>query len=266
MVEPTTGALVTDTVRFTTDGPVGIITLDRPPVNAISAEVVADLDRAITMAEDPQVRAVVVTGSPHFAAGADIKAFKAALDAGKDPAAVGAELSRVLVRLERLPKPVFAAIRGFAMGGGMELALACDFRFMSDDARCGQPEIVLGIFPGAGGTQRLPRLIGLGAARDLIYSGRHVAADEALALGLADAVHPVDDLLAATMEAAAGLAAGPTVALGLAKQAMNDGLGHDMDAALQIESAGFSHVFSTQDAAEGVAAFIEKRSPEFRGR
>jgi enoyl-CoA hydratase/carnithine racemase len=256
---------VTDTVRFTTEGAVGIITLDRPPVNAISAEVVADLELAIAAAEDPQVRAVVVTGSPHFAAGADIKAFKAALDTGADPAAVGAQLSRVLARLERLPKPVFAAIRGFAMGGGMELALACDFRFMSDDARCGQPEIVLGIFPGAGGTQRLPRLIGLAPARDLIYSGRHVGAEEALALGFADAIHPVDDLLPATLEAANALAAGPTVALGLAKHAINDGLGQHMDVALELESAGFVEAFATADAAEGVTAFLEKRPPEFSG-
>jgi len=256
---------VTETVRFATDGAVGVITLDRPPVNAISAELVADLDSAIGLAEDPAVRAVVVTGDPHFAAGADIKAFQAALIAGDDPAAVGADLSRVLTRLERLAKPVIAAIRGFAMGGGMELALACDFRFLADDAKCGQPEIVLGIFPGAGGTQRLPRLIGLGPARDLIYSGRPVGAEEAQELGIADEVHPSDDLLEAAMATAARYAEGPTVAIGLAKHAINDGVGQPLDAGLAIEASGFSRVFETADATEGVNAFVEKRGPSFTG-
>jgi enoyl-CoA hydratase/carnithine racemase len=256
---------VTDTVRFAIDGAVGVITLDRPPVNAISAEVVADLDSILNDAESDAVRAVVVTGGNHFAAGADIKEFKTSLDAGKDPARVGAELSQALARLERLAKPVIAAVRGSAMGGGLELALACDFRFLADDARCGQPEIALGIFPGAGGTQRLPRLIGLGAARDLIYSGRHVQAAEALELGIADEVHPADEVLDAAMAAAARYAAGPTTALGLAKHAINDGLGRPMDEALAVESAGFRQVFGTDDAAEGVSAFLEKRSPGFTG-
>lgn len=256
---------MTDTVRFTAEGDVGVITLDRPPVNAISAELVADLDLAVEQAEDPGVRAVVVTGDPHFAAGADIKAFKASLDAGLDPASVGEGLSRVLTRLERLAKPVVAAIRGFAMGGGMELALACDFRFFADDARCGQPEIVLGLFPGAGGTQRLPRLIGLGPARDLIYTGRHVTAEEAKALGIASEVHPADQVLVAALEAATRFAAGPTIALGLAKHAINDGLGMPMDEALRIESAGFRDLFATADAVEGVTAFLEKRTPDFSG-
>ena len=254
-----------DTVRFTTVGAVGVITLDRPPVNAISSELVADLDSAIELAEDPAVRAVVVTGEPHFAAGADIKAFKAALDAGDDPSVVAADLTRVLNRLEGMAKPVIAAVRGFAMGGGMELALACDFRFLADDARCGQPEISLGIFPGAGGTQRLPRLIGLGPARHLIYTGRAVGAEAALELGMADEIHPPEHVLEAAMTAAALYAAGPTRALGLAKQAINDGVGRPLDEGLAIEAARFHHVFDTGDAAEGVAAFVEKRDPDFTG-
>jgi len=257
---------VTDTVRFTTEGAVGVITLDRPPVNAISSELVADLDSALEQAEGPEVRAVVVTGDPHFAAGADIKAFKATLDAGNDPAAVAKDLSRVLTRLEHLTKPVIAAVRGFAMGGGMEMALACDFRFLADDARCGQPEIALGIFPGAGGTQRLPRLIGLGPARRLIYTGRHVDAEEAKAVGIADEVHPAEEVLEAALAAAARYATGPTTALGLAKQAINEGVGRPMDEALGIESAAFRQVFATSDAAEGVAAFLEKRDPDFSGK
>lgn len=253
------------TVRFSAEGAVGVITLDRPPVNAISTELVADLAAAVGKAEDVSIRAVVVTGAPHFAAGADIKEFKAALDSGGDASAVAAELSAVLLRMERLSKPVIAAVHGSAMGGGMELALACDFRFFADDARCGQPEIRLGIFPGAGGTQRLPRLIGLGPARDLIYGGRHVAADEALELGIADEVHPADGLLAAAVAAAADYASGPTVALGLAKRAINAGLGTPLETGLEGEFAAFSGVFDTSDAAEGVAAFLEKRSPQFGG-
>ena len=256
---------MTDTVRFTTEGPVGVITLDRPPVNAISYELVADLDLALERAEDPALRAVVVTGDPHFAAGADIKEFKAALDVGEDPSVVAGDLSRVLSRLERLAKPVIAAVRGFAMGGGLELALACDFRFLAEDARCGQPEVVLGIFPGAGGTQRLPRLIGLGRARNLIYTGRAVGADEALTLGLADEVHPADQVLEAAMTAAARYAAGPTSALGLAKQAINDGIGRPLDEGLGIETDLFRQVFATADSGEGVTAFLEKRDPEFSG-
>lgn len=256
---------MTDTVRFAIEGAVGVITLDRPPVNAISAELVADLEAILVAAENDEIRAVVVTGDRHFAAGADIKEFKVALDAGDDPAGVGEELSRVLVRLERLAKPVIAAVRGSAMGGGLELALACDFRFFADDARCGQPEIALGIFPGAGGTQRLPRLVGLGAARDLIYSGRHVGAEEAKELGIADEIHPADDVLDAAIAAANRYAAGPTTALGLAKHVINDGLGTPMDEALALESASFRRAFHTADAAEGVTAFLEKRNPRFTG-
>lgn len=245
---------------------VGVITLDRPPVNAFSTELITALDAAIGEVDTQRVRAVVVTGDPHFAAGADIKAFKAGMDSGERPGRLGHDLSRVLTRLEGLPKPVIAAVKGFAIGGGLELAVACDFRFFAEDARCGQGEVGLGIIPGAGGTQRLPRLIGLGAARELVYSGRQVAADEALRLGIADEVHPPGDVLDAAMEAAARYAAGPTRAIGIAKRLMNEGLGLPLAAALDLESEGFAEVFSTDDAREGVTAFLEKRPPDFSGR
>jgi enoyl-CoA hydratase/carnithine racemase len=169
------------------------------------------------------------------------------------------------MEIESLTKPVIAAVRGFALGGGLELALACDFRFLADDARVGQPEIKLGIIPGAGGTQRLPRLIGLGKARDLNYSGRMVEADEALAIGLADRVVPADALLDEALAAAAAWAEGPTRALGIAKQVMNEGLGLPIADALTLEADGFAEVFATDDAAEGVAAFLEKREARFSG-
>jgi enoyl-CoA hydratase/carnithine racemase len=244
---------------------VAVITLDRPPVNALSGELIEDLHTAVAAAAAPGVRAVVITGAPHFAAGADITEFKEAMDSGGAAAGLGMQLSRLTVEIESLTKPVIAAVRGFALGGGLELALACDFRFLADDARVGQPEIKLGIIPGAGGTQRLPRLIGLGKARDLNYSGRMVEADEALAIGLADRVVPADALLDEALAAAAAWAEGPTRALGIAKQVMNEGLGLSIADALTLEADGFAEVFATDDAAEGVAAFLEKREARFSG-
>lgn len=246
-------------------GAVAVITLDRPPVNALSGELIQDLETAVAEASAPEVRAVVITGAPHFAAGADITEFKAAMERGGSAAALGMSLSRLTVEIEALPKPVIAAVQGFALGGGLELALACDFRFLADDARVGQPEIKLGIIPGAGGTQRLPRLIGLARARDLNYSGRMVEADEALAIGLADRVIPADALLDEALAAAAMWATGPTRALGIAKRVMNDGLGLPIADALALEADGFAEVFATDDAVEGVAAFLEKREADFSG-
>lgn len=252
-------------VRYELDGPVALITLDHPPVNALSSRLAEDLDAALGLAEDPAVRAVVVTGSPHFAAGADITEFQSALDgAGGD--GLANRLSEVIVRLERVPKPVIAAIRGFALGGGLELAMGCDFRFLAEDARVGQPEIKLGIIPGAGGTQRLARLVGLGRARDIVYTGRFVDAAEALQIGLADRVVAPDAVLDAAVEHAGALATGATAAVGLAKRVMNDGLGLPIEAGLALESAAFGESFRTEDAREGVAAFLAKRPPEFRGR
>lgn len=250
---------------FSIHGAVGVITLDRPPVNALSGELIADLATAVSEAANPKIRAVVITGQPHFAAGADITAFKAAMDSGGSAADLGMRLSALTETIEALAKPVFAAIHGYALGGGLEVALACDFRYLADDAKVGQPEIRLGIIPGAGGTQRLPRLIGLGRARDLNYSGRMVDAAEALALGLADRVVPAADLLEQTMQAAATLAEGPTRAIGIAKRVMNLGLSMDIHAALALEAEGFAEAFGTADAVEGVNAFLEKRQPQFSG-
>jgi len=251
-------------VEYAVEEAVAVLTLNRPPVNALSAALVADLEAAVARAADPAVRAVVVTGSPHFAAGADISELKAA-SAGSSDTPLASRLSAALLALEALPKPTIAAVRGFALGGGLELALACDFRYLAEDARVGLPEITLGIFPGAGGTQRLPRLVGVGRARDLIYTGRHLKAPEALAIGLADKVVPADELMAAAMGAAAALAAGATVAIGAAKQAINATLGLGMEEGLAVEAAGFTTCLGTADAREGLAAFLEKRKPGFKG-
>jgi len=252
-------------VDFEMQGPVALITLNRPPVNALSAALTADLDGAVTMAAGPDVRAVIVTGSPHFAAGADISEFKAAMDSGGEDA-LASRLSEVVCHLELLPKPVIAAIRGYALGGGLELAMGCDFRFLAEDATVGQPEIKLGIIPGAGGTVRLTRLVGPAKARDMIYTGRLVSAAEALAIGLADRLVPAGDLASAAMDYADLLAAGPTVAIGAARRSINEGWGLPIDEALALETAAFDESFATGDAAEGVAAFLEKREPGFRGR
>lgn len=246
------------------DGSVAVVTLNRPPVNALSEELSHDLVAAFQQCADDEIRAVVVTGSPHFAAGADIKGFQAAYDSGSEDTLAGALIDAAWA-LERLEKPTIAAVRGYALGGGLELALAADFRFLAEDAQIGQPEIKLGIIPGAGGTQRLTRIVGIQKAKDIVYSGRFVAADEALALGLADRVVSADELDETAMAAARTYAAGPTKAIAAAKRAINDGTGQPMTERIDIEAAAFKSAFWTDDAKEGVAAFIEKREPDFRG-
>ena len=253
-----------DLVTFTVDGAVGIIELTRPPVNALSAELAQDLDKAIEAADDKAIRAVVITGRPHFAAGADITGFKTAHAEGASGLAEN-HIDSVIRRLEGLPKPVIAAVFGYALGGGLELAMAADFRYLAEDAKVGQPEINLGLIPGAGGTQRLPRLVGFSKGKEIVYSGRHVAAAEALEIGLADKVFTADELMEAALADAAEFANGPTVALGVAKRAINEGWGRSIDDALKVEADAFTDCFSTDDAKEGVAAFLEKRKAEFTG-
>ncbi len=251
-------------VSYTVEGAVGVIELNRPPVNALSTQLVEDLDATINLASDGAVRAVVITGRPHFAAGADINLFKDAHEGGSkglDELRIGT----VIRRLEQLPKPVIATVFGYALGGGCELALGADFRYLAEDAQVGQPEIRLGIIPGAGGTQRLPRLVGLNRARELIYSGRHIGAEEALAIGLADKVFPADELLSAAMADATRYATGPSVALSMAKRAINEGWGRPIDEALAVEATAFDEAFAGDDAKEGVSAFLEKRKASFTG-
>ncbi len=252
-------------VDYDVHGAVAVITLNRPPVNALNAELADAVAGAVDRAADPAVRAVVITGSPHFAAGADITGFQAAFEAGA-PDSLANRLAGVVRDLERLPKPVVAAVRGYALGGGLELAMGADFIYMADDAQVGQPEIKLGIIPGAGGTQRLPRLVGFAKAKELNYTGRFVDAAEALAIGLATKVVPADELLDTATADAARYASGPTVALGAAKRAMNEGWGRPIDDAMAAEAEAFATCFATDDAKEGVAAFLDKRKPKFTGR
>jgi enoyl-CoA hydratase/carnithine racemase len=236
-------------------------------VNALNAELIADIGAALTGAEVPDIRAVVITGSPHFAAGADITAFRQSFDGdGDGDGGLAASLSAVVAQLQALEKPTIAAIRGFALGGGLELAMGADLRYLADDARVGQPEILLGILPGAGGTQRLPRLVGYQRALEMCLTGRQVDASEAARIGLADKVVPADELFDTVMIHAAGFASGPTAAYAATKRAVAAGWGASLGRGLEIEAAEFDRVFATRDAQIGVAAFLSKEKPDFEGR
>jgi len=251
-------------VDISIDGAVALVRLDRPPVNALSNQMADELAEAFRECRDPAIRSVVVTGQPHFAAGADIKGFKETFDSGSSERTAWA-LAEAIDVLEQLPKPTIAAVHGYALGGGCELSLGCDFRYMASDAKIGQPEILLGIIPGAGGTQRLQRLIGFQRAKELVFTGRQVGAEEAEAIGYADKVAPTGELLALAMADAADWATKPTVALGAAKRAMAQGRGRPLDEAMRIEQEAFQESFATDDAVEGVNAFVEKRDASFKG-
>jgi enoyl-CoA hydratase/carnithine racemase len=254
-----------DFVRLSVTDGIGTIRLDRPPMNALNTQVQDELREAADAAtRDPAVRAVIVHGGPKvFAAGADIKEMADMSYA--DMARRAGALSAAFDAVARIPKPVLAAVAGYALGGGCELALACDWRFAAVGATFGQPEIKLGVIPGAGGTQRLARLVGPARAKDLICTGRFVDGAEALGMGLVDRV--VDgDVYEAALEYLRPLAAGPAAALRAAKLAVDGGLALPMPAALAWESELFAALFATDDRAEGMAAFVEKRPPHFTGR
>jgi enoyl-CoA hydratase/carnithine racemase len=254
-------------VRLERSDGIGTIRLDRPPMNAVNAQVRDELQATATeAAQDETVRAVVVYGGEKvFAAGADIKQMVAMSRDEMTPWA-GA-LSQALRTLAQVPKPVVAAINGYALGGGCEIALACDWRVASADAKLGQPEISIGVIPGAGGTQRLTRLIGPARAKDLILTGRLVDAAEALAIGLVDQVVPAGE---SVYEAAVAMVLryvdGPAQAIRAAKMAIDEGLDLPLDRALELETRLFVELFGTEDRTEGMTAFVEKRRPNFTGR
>jgi enoyl-CoA hydratase/carnithine racemase len=254
-------------VQLTVADGIGTIRLDRPPMNALNITIQEELRAAaLCCAADDEVRAVVVYGGEKvFAAGADIKEM-----ADMSYVAMAARAGRLTSAFDtvaRIPKPVVAAITGYALGGGCELALACDWRVMAADAKLGQPEINLGVIPGAGGTQRLSRLIGPARAKDLVMSGRFVEAEEALAIGLVDKVVPT---AAEVYDAAVALVmpytTGPAAALRAAKMAVDGGLEMDLASGLAWESQLFAALFATDDKREGMAAFVEKRKPKFTGQ
>lgn len=246
-----------DFVNLTVEDGVGTIRLDRPKMNAISFQVQAELlEVATEAAADDDVRAVVVYGGERlFAAGNDVKemAGLSYSEMAKRVAGVQAAVTAVA----EIPKPVVAAVTGYALGGGCELALAADFRIAADDATFGQPEVLLGIIPGAGGTQRLARLIGPSKAKDLIFSGRFVKADEALAIGLADRLVPAASVYEEALAWASQFKKAAPYALAAAKTAIDKGLGVDLATGLAIEQQQFAGVFATQDSQTGMASFLE---------
>ncbi|MEV4578043.1 enoyl-CoA hydratase-related protein [Nonomuraea jabiensis] len=245
---------------------IATIRLDRPKMNALNMQVQREIVEAAREVDaDPQVQAVIVYGGEKvFAAGVDIKEMADMSYA--DMAAHSRTLQACFTEVARIGKPVIAAVTGYALGGGCELALCADFRVAGESAKLGQPEILLGLIPGAGGTQRLPRLIGPARAKDLIFTGRHVPAAEALALGLVDRVVPDEQVYTAALEWAATFVGGPSVALRAAKQAVDQGLEADLDTGLEIERLQFSGLFATDDAKIGMRAFTEKAKPKFTGR
>ncbi|RJL25113.1 enoyl-CoA hydratase/isomerase family protein [Bailinhaonella thermotolerans] len=253
-------------VRVETADGIATIRLDRPKMNALNAQVQEEIAEAAAQVDaDAGVYAAIVYGGERvFAAGADIKEMADMSYA--DMAARSGRLQACFTAVAEIGKPVIAAITGYALGGGLELALCADFRVAGESAKVGQPEIQLGLIPGAGGTQRLPRLIGPARAKDLVFTGRHVAAEEALAIGLVDRVVPDAEVYDAAREFAAKFAGGPALAVRAAKQAIDHGLEADLATGLEIERLQFASLFATEDAREGMRAFSERAKPKFTGR
>ena len=255
-------------VKVAVEERVAIVTIDHRPVNALDRQTLTELGQlADALAADPAVKVVILTGggSLAFVAGADIKEVSqlSSVEEAKAMAALG---QTVFLKIQRLPKPVIAAINGVCLGGGLELAMACHLRISGDRARFGQPEINLGIIPGWGGTQRLPRLIGKAKATEWILTGDMLMAQDALRLGLVNQVVPQDQVLKVAKDLARKIASKGAVALAQALRAIEDGLDQSLEEGLAREAEAFSKVAATEDSREGVKAFLEKRQPRFKDR
>jgi enoyl-CoA hydratase/carnithine racemase len=235
------------------DNGVELIRLNRPPYNALSAELLEELgDHVEALAADADLKAVVVTGHEKaFAAGAEISQIRTDTDRLLD------NFRRAYDGFEAIPRPVIAAVAGVALGGGLEAALACDLRLAAENARLGVPEMQLGVFPGAGGTQRLARLVGPARAKEMTWTGRHVRAAEALAMGLVDRVVPLEGYLDAALEWAGSFASGAVVSMGLSKRAIDGGLDGTLAEGLDLERALFGRVLATEDAVTGITSFFD---------
>ncbi|HKZ42167.1 MAG TPA: enoyl-CoA hydratase-related protein [Candidatus Hodarchaeales archaeon] len=246
---------------------VGFLTIKNPPANALSVPVVTEIIKGLEeLVGDEKVRVIVLTGEGEkfFVAGADIKEFSdKTITEGRMHVRL---LQGMLHRFERVSKPIIAAINGYCLGGGLELALACDIRYAADTAKLGQPEINLGIIPGAGGTQRLPRLIGKGKAKEMIYTGAHISASEALQIQLVQKVFPLKDLLSEVTKLAKEIAKKSPLIISYAKEAIDFGTDVPIEQGLLIEADSFALCFGTKDKDEGVKAFLEKREPKFIGK
>ncbi len=247
-------------VTYENKGAYGIITMNRPEaLNALDSNVLNDLSAALDEVDLNTVRCLIITGAGEksFVAGADIKEMASLSKAEGE--AFGKKGNDIFRRIETLPIPVIAAVNGFALGGGCELSMSCDFRICSQNAVFGQPEVGLGITPGFGGTQRLARLIGPGYAKQMIYTARNIKAEEALRIGLVNQVVPLEELLPTAERMASGIAKNAPIAVRQCKKAINEGLELDMDRAIELEEILFGDCFETHDQVEGMTAFMEKR-------
>ena len=247
-------------VKFEPKGDIAYLVIDRPEaLNALNAQVLADLDAALDNIDLELIRCVILRGAGEksFVAGADIAQMKDLDQAGGE--AFGKQGNDVFLKLESFPIPVIAAVGGYALGGGCELAMACDFRICSDTAVFGQPEVGLGITPGFGGTQRLARIVGPGMAKQMIYTARNIKADEALRIGLVNAVYPAAELYTAAEKLASTIAANAPIAVRACKKAINEGTALPIEQAVVCEEKAFGSCFETGDQQEGMGAFLEKR-------
>ena len=247
-------------VEFEAKGQVGVLTINRPEaLNALNDQVISQLDQVLDAIDLETIRCVIVTGAGKkaFVAGADIAQMSGLTMAEGE--AFGKLGNDVFRKLETLPVPTIAAVNGFALGGGCELCMSCDIRLASDTAVFGQPEVGLGITPGFGGTQRMARLIGMGKAKELIYTARNIKAPEALSIGLVQAVYPAEELMADAEKMAARIAGNAPIAVCACKKAINDGLQVDIDQALVVEEKLFGSCFETEDQKSAMTAFVEKR-------
>jgi enoyl-CoA hydratase len=243
-----------------------IVTLNRPDkLNALSPQLTGEVVQALQEIQtDEGIRAVIITGGPKvFAAGADLSKMQTATPVDMYSRNLAADMWTTVAKM---PMPTIAAVAGYALGGGCELAMACDLRIAADNAKFGQPEINVGIYPGAGGTQRLSRLIGLGRAKELVFLGGQIDAEEAYRVGLVNKVVPADSLLDEAKAWAKKLATKPPFTLKIVKAVMDEGYDLSLESALRLERMGFIGLFGTEDQREGVTAFLEKRKPEFKGR
>ena len=252
-----------DYIVYEQKGSYAVITISREKaLNALNSQVLDELDKTLDGVNLEEVRCLILTGagSKSFVAGADIGEMSTLTKAEGE--AFGKKGNDVFRKLETFPVPVIAAVNGFALGGGCEISMSCDIRICSDNAVFGQPEVGLGITPGFGGTQRLARLVGPGMAKQIIYTARNIKADEALRIGLVNAVYAQEELMGAAEKMAAGIAKNAPIAVRNCKKAINDGLDANMDDALVIEEKLFGDCFESYDQAEGMAAFLEKRKVE----
>lgn len=252
-------------IQYEVQGMVAVLTIDRPKaLNALNSAVLEEMDAAIDAIDLNTVRCLVITGSGEksFVAGADIGEMSTLTKAEGE--AFGKKGNDVFRKIETLPIPVIAAINGFALGGGNELAMSCDIRICSDNAVFGQPEVGLGITPGFGGTQRLARLVSPGMAKQLIYTGRNIKADEAKRIGLVNEIYTLEELMPAALKMASGIAKNAPIAVRNCKKAINDGLELGMDDALVLEEKLFGDCFETHDQVEGMGCFMSREKPKPR--